>query len=262
MIIGNAKLCILHRKGSAGMDTGREQIDLFLQRCDEVMQSKFILADSKISELLKSIAASDLLYAFFREITRDFDYPAAREKYMNYGYESSQKRRLLFPSDPSEKLAFIFCLLVDLDNMTIDLSDFLREYFYEDGSVYESYYAFCNQVIKPFKNDVKSIFRGGLPIEGVLPGSGKGNGGREEPGGNDLLRTVAAERDAVFASRLPDEKKVDALIILNALENCECKGDAVCGLLCGYSYFARAAGWNSAYLPAILAELKRRSEEL
>ena len=54
------------QKGRLLMDTGREQIDLFLRRCDEVMQSKFILADTKIGELLKSIASSDLLYAFFR----------------------------------------------------------------------------------------------------------------------------------------------------------------------------------------------------
>lgn len=238
------------------MDTGRKQIDLFLQRCDDVMQSRLILADTKIGELLKSIAASDLLYAFFREITRGFDYTAAREKYMNCGDPSAKKRRLLFPADLTEKLAFIFCLLVDLDNKTIDLSDFLRGYFYEDGSVYESYYAFCNQVIKPFKNDVKNIFRGGVPLEGALPSE------EAAPGGADILRTVAAERDAVFASRLPDERKVDALIILNALENCGCIGGAVCGLLCGYTYFAEAVGWKSKNIPALLAELKRRREEL
>lgn len=243
------------------MDTGREQIDLFLQRCDEVMQSKFILADTKIGDLLKAIASSDLLYAFFREITRDFDYPAAKEKYMNGAASSPQRRRLLFPDDLSEKLAFIFCLLIDLDNKDIDLSDFLREFFYEDGSVYESYYAFCNQVIKPFKNDVKNIFRGGLPVDGVLPADMRA-GKTEAKAGADILSAVRAERSAVFSSRLPDGKKVDALLILNALENCGCKGSAVCGLLCGYAYFAESAGWKSEHLPAILAELERRREEL
>ena len=57
------------------MDTDMRQIDAFLQKCDEVMQSKFIIADTKISDLLKSIASSDLLYAFFREATKNFDYP-------------------------------------------------------------------------------------------------------------------------------------------------------------------------------------------
>lgn len=58
------------------MDLERQQIDVFLEKCDDVMRSKFIIADTKISELLKSIATSDLLYAFFREITKDFDYAA------------------------------------------------------------------------------------------------------------------------------------------------------------------------------------------
>ena len=71
------------------MDLERQQIDVFLEKCDDVMRSKFIIADTKISELLKSIATSDLLYAFFREITKDFDYAAAQRKYMNYAPEGS-----------------------------------------------------------------------------------------------------------------------------------------------------------------------------
>lgn len=142
------------------MDLERQQIDVFLEKCDDVMRSKFIIADTKISELLKSIATSDLLYAFFREITKDFDYAAAQRKYMNYAPEGSvNKRKLLFPADPAEKLAFIFCLLVDFDNKTFDLGEFLQEYFYEDGSYYESFYAFSNQVVKPFKNLIKQMFK-------------------------------------------------------------------------------------------------------
>lgn len=47
------------------MDLERQQIDVFLEKCDDVMRSKFIIADTKISELLKSIATSDLLVSPF-----------------------------------------------------------------------------------------------------------------------------------------------------------------------------------------------------
>lgn len=47
------------------MDLERQQIDVFLEKCDDVMRSKFIIADTKISELLKSIATSDLLVRLF-----------------------------------------------------------------------------------------------------------------------------------------------------------------------------------------------------
>ena len=110
------------------METYGKDIGLFLQKCDEVMQSKFIIADTKIGELLKSIATSDLLYALFRDITKDFDYTAAQKKYMNYLPEGTfGRRKLLFPEDPVERLAFVFCLLVDFDTGRIDLGGFLQE---------------------------------------------------------------------------------------------------------------------------------------
>lgn len=231
------------------MDTDRRQIDLFLHKCDEVMQSKFIIADTKIGELLKSIVTSDLLYAFFRDITKDFDYDAARKKYMNYMPEGTlNKRKLLFPEDPAERLAFVFCLLVDFDSKRIDLGDFLQEYFYEDGSVYGSFYAFSNQVIKPFRNAVRTMFRTS-PKSGESAGSGSGR--------KELLRLVRAERDAVFASdKLADSRKVDAMLILNALEENAEKGSCalIAALVCGYRCFAALAGWKSENAVRIVKE--------
>ena len=154
------------------MDSGKGQIDIFLRRCDELMRTSFILADAKIGDLLKAVTTSDLLYAFFRDITQNFDYVAAQLRYMNYvPYPGSRKHLLLLPEDSTEKLAFIFCLLVDFDAGRIDLGAFLQEYFYEDGSVYGSFYAFSNQVIKPFKSAVRTMFRGGKPAQAAETGS-------------------------------------------------------------------------------------------
>lgn len=231
------------------MDTERGRIDLFLRKCDEVMQSKFIIADTKISELLKSIVTSDLLYAFFREITKDFDYGAAcRECMGETAGDPSHKKRLRFPEDPEKKLAFIFCLLVDFDNKTLDLGEFLQEYFYEDGSVYESFYAFSNQVIKPFKNAVKIMFSESPRCAETMDASAR----------------VGGERKRIYASSLNDGKKVDALLILNALGDALEKGDerAVAALLCGYLYFAREAGWNSENLAPMAEELKNIKERI
>ena len=245
------------------MDTGREQIDLFLRRCDEVMGSRFIIADTKISDLLKSIATSDLLYAYFRDITKNFDFRAAQRKYLdNAPAAPSRGKKMLFPEDPQEKLAFIFCLLVEFDSKKRDLSEFLQEYFYEDGSVYESFYAFTNQVIKPFRNAVKLMFRGGMPKEeGARP-----QVAHPEPAAPaapvavpaDFGALVAAERDSVYASGLSDADKVDALFILNALEKTQ-NPALRAGLLSGYAAFARASGRSGPYCAALCgkyAELK------
>ena len=59
------------------MAGAREQVELFLKRCDDVIRSGFIIADTRISDLLKSIVSSDALYAFFKDATNGYDYEAA-----------------------------------------------------------------------------------------------------------------------------------------------------------------------------------------
>ena len=233
------------------MQAAKEQIDLFLKKCDEVTASGFILADTKIGELLKAIAASDLLYAFFREITRGFDYPAACRRCM--AAAEGGRKKLLFPEDPVEKLAFIFCLLVDFDNKTLDLSAFLQEYFYGDGSIYESFYAFCNQVIKPFRGAIKAMFKDGVP-----------HLSRPAAESVTLAGAVAAERDEVVLSSLPDPRKVDALLLLNALEDCAGGREParLAGALCGYLYFAAACGRRGKHVAAMRAAFDSIKETL
>ena len=271
MINERKKVSKMHEKEGA-MDTGREQIDLFLRRCDEVMGSRFIIADTKISDLLKSIATSDLLYAYFRDITKNFDYRAAQRKYLDDAPAApSRGKKMLFPEDPQEKLAFIFCLLVEFDSKKRDLSEFLQEYFYEDGSVYESFYAFTNQVIKPFRNAVKLMFRGGMP-KPVPEEPARPRAARTEPAAQavpaapaavpaDFGALVAAERDSVYASGLSDADKVDALFILNALEKTQ-DGVLRAGLLSGYAAFVRASGRGGPYCAALCGKYTELKENV
>ncbi len=239
------------------MDTGREQIDLFLRRCDELMQSKFIIADTKIGELLQAIAASDLLYAFFRDVTGNFDYPAAKSKYMNYAPYGKTQKKLLFPEDPAERLAFVFCLLMEFDNKTLDLGKFLQEYFYEDGSFYESFYAFCNQVIKPFRNAVKIMFTDSPEATQAVSLQDKERKGKVS---QSVGFDVKAERKALYGSALADAKKVDGMLLLNALERAKDKSLRA-ALLCGYAYFARACGMSVSE-GAVRDELEKIKEKL
>ena len=265
MINERKKVSKMHEKEGA-MDTGRDQIDLFLRRFDEVMGSRFIIADTKISDLLKSIATSDLLYAYFRDITKNFDYRAAQRKYLDDAPAApSRGKKMLFPEDPQEKLAFIFCLLVEFDSKKRDLSEFLQEYFYEDGSVYESFYAFTNQVIKPFRNAVKLMFRGGMP-KPVPEEPARPQTARPAPAAPvevpaDFGALVAAERDSVYASGLSDADKVDALFILNALEKTQ-DGVLRAGLLSGYAAFVRASGRGGPYCAALCGKYTELKENV
>ena len=218
------------------MAGAREQVELFLKRCDDVIRSGFIIADTRISDLLKSIVSSDALYAFFKDATNGYDYEAAKRRYMNYTPPGSSRRVLLFPEDPAERLAFTFFILAEIDAKSIDLSAFLQEYFNADGSLHGSFYAFCNQVIKPFRNAVKTMFRGGAAAEAEKLGAVRA--------ASALAPVIEAERKRVYTARIPDAVKVDALLLLNAAENSVSDPETLAGVLVGYLAFARGAGFG------------------
>lgn len=178
---------------------------------------------------------------------------------MNYAPEGSvNKRKLLFPADPAEKLAFIFCLLVDFDNKTFDLGEFLQEYFYEDGSYYESFYAFSNQVVKPFKNLIKQMFKESR-LKKIAEAEPKDRPPQKK--NEDVTDAVLSEREQLFHSALPDSSKVDGMMILNALAIASQKdGKAFCGLLAGYRYFIASTGFTSAFTDTLLAEYEKIKE--
>ncbi len=145
----------------------REELDLFLTRADEFIESKYILADIKVVNLLKSIASSDTLIAIFKNCLDGFDYEKASSAYLvKSKYLAMDKGEFILPSTSRELLAFIFNILVDIDAKRIDFSGFIKRYFYEDGSFSAGYSAFINAMIKPFRNSVKMLMES--VIEGKL----------------------------------------------------------------------------------------------
>ena len=135
-----------------------EELNTFLARADELIESKYIVADIKIVNLLKSIASSETLLAIFKNCLTDFDFEDAKKKYLvKSEYLSSEKGEFILPDSSREILAFIFCVLMAIDAKEIELSDFIKKYFYEDGSYSAGFATFVNAMIKPFRNTVKSI---------------------------------------------------------------------------------------------------------
>ena len=145
----------------------REELDLFLERAQEFIDSKYILADIKIVNLLKAIASSDTLLALFKNCLTDFDYEEAHKKYLvKSQYLSSDKGEFVLPASSKELLAFTFSLLVDFDAKNIDMGNFISRYFYVDGSFASGYDAFINAMIRPFVSAIKTLMES--VIEGKL----------------------------------------------------------------------------------------------
>ncbi len=146
--------------------TKREELNAFMKSAEDLMDSKYILADVKIIALLKSIAASQNVVAILKSCLMGFDYESAKKKYLvKNQYAGADKGEFVPPSSSKEFMAFVFSVLVDIDAKNISLGEFLSKYFYAEGSSFNSYNQFKAEMIKPFCEFLRVV------MEGVIDGT-------------------------------------------------------------------------------------------
>ena len=121
------------------------KVDEFASFCDELISSRYILAEGKIIKILQMVAVSTVLQRVIGAALKGFDYEGtARE--LSLG-------KIKLPLSEKNHVALVFCVLADIDSRKILLSDFLRKFFWE-GDINSSYAAFVATTIVPFKNYV------------------------------------------------------------------------------------------------------------
>lgn len=218
------------------MSSTKEQALLFLEKCDELKKCKFIMATSKIKDILKCIVNSPDLYRLFETVTKDFSYPEYKMKCLVTTDDGIMRKScVVLPQTVGQRLAFIFCLLVEIDKDTINLNDFLQIYFREDGSYFASYQSFCKNIIGSLEDLIRQVFKEQLalpePRAEISPSRG------------NLLSEISLateeEKRFVSGSALPDEDKENGLKILDALFCAVRDRDVgrIDALICGYNYF-------------------------
>ena len=125
----------------------------FDRACDDLILSKYILADKRISDLLKVIASSKKLYSLMKDMLKSFDFVA------EYKLATMRKGHFFLPKSRKKLISFVFCLLFYIDTNAIELSDFLKDNF-ASSNVNMEFSAFASQVILPFRHAVGREFLG------------------------------------------------------------------------------------------------------
>ncbi len=237
--------------------TVKEQITDFLEKCEEVKNCKFIMATTRIKDLLKSIVNSPELYELFNTVAANFDYNAAKQQaFIEVDSAFYGNSRVVLPDTVGDRLAFIFCLLVEFDRNDINLNVFLQKFYPKDGSYYASYHLFCDEVIGSLENIICDIYSKELAeseppmIEEVAPTVEELPAPEIEEKAalssdaimllNAVSILIVSERDNIEASVLEEDEKTAGSLILNSLLEAVKIGDVtlIQALTCGYNYFA------------------------
>ncbi|MDE7082605.1 MAG: hypothetical protein K2O89_02750 [Clostridia bacterium] len=218
------------------MTDTKEQVLSFLDKCEELKSCKFIMATTKIKDLLKCVVNCPDLYRLFEAVTKDFNYLAAKSKCLVTVNDGIFTRNYVaLPETVGQRLAFIFCLLVEFDKDNINLNDFLRQYFPEDGSYFASYQAFCNTIVKGLQDCISQVFREEIAaIE-----EEKKHSVQVGEISSALSVALSQEIEYLNQSKIAEEEKENGLKMLSALAKNLKAGSVenVDALLCGYSYF-------------------------
>lgn len=242
------------------MDNTKAEVLDFIEKCEQLRKSKFIMATTRIKDVLKSIVNSAALYEVFHAVTNNFDYISAKRKYLVTMHEGLlNKSRLALPDSPADKLAFIFCLLVEFDHDTINFNEFLQQFFPEDGSYYSSFHTFCDKVIVDFERTIIDLFRDEL--EGVKTEAQTDAGQRTAPNPavaeklSAVAMLIAREKNLIACSAMTQSDKQDGISMLEELDSAirEGRANAVDAILRGYEYYS-ACHNNFSQLINLLSE--------
>ncbi len=118
-------------------------LDEFIAACEDLKNSKYVIAENKIAAVLKSIADNRDLYTMFGSALYGFDYQSTFASCVGGSY-------FTLPSDAQKAVALVFRILLDIDSGRLSLANFLEAYFYSE-SINESYARFCLELITPFE---------------------------------------------------------------------------------------------------------------
>lgn len=226
------------------MEDTNAQIVRFLNACEDLITAKFILADSKIGEILKAVAASPELTRLFGAVTEGFRYAEVKKALLRFPAEPHGSHGAAYlPADRREILAFVFCLLVEFDGGSMNFNDFLLRYFYEDGSYTASYALFVGRMICPFRDIVRDCY----PHVGRA-GEVRYLERREDDICGLLGEKFSVERARLKGLSLSKEDAVAGEMMLAELYAAAGRRDKaeLKALLCGYLYYLGAVGGANA----------------
>lgn len=193
-----------------------------------MLSSNYILADKKITEVLKAVTASKLFFGLISFCAEGFDYSASFSR-------AFKKGEFVRPAGDRELIALGFYLFSDFDSKRADLFKILEAYFPAENYD-KSYKEFCAKLLIPFKNAAIRSAKAMLELEnenedgdfsfGAKPAGEQKNDG--EQGARkvystcfaDVQKIVATEREKILQAKIKEDKKNDVLTILTAFKDC------------------------------------------
>ncbi len=160
----------------------RQNILEFFSACNEMIEGRFLLSDTKVSNILKCIVKSEILYTLYSKCMQGFKFATVLE---NSKAENPNNGGFFQLVDGDKNIvAFVTCLLLEVDKKNINIQAFVSENFFSADGYNISYNNFALTVLVAYKKAVQRLL--GIDEEAnVVEG---------EVGEGEVLGSVEEER--------------------------------------------------------------------
>ena len=226
------------------MPSRQNSVNKFLVAVDNLCNSKYIMANSKVFEVITVINQSKLLSDMIKYFVKDFDYYNC---FINALNEKDGVKYFKLPQRSTEVIAFVYLLLNEVNYKRIQLSDLL-DYFDASKNYEQAYVKFCSEVLSPFKSYVYSA---AMQIINVTSGVGSEVVYEKEPETTTekevpvkkvsisatILRLIELDSLAVRSSRISKDEKEDLLFVLDTFSEVIRGKDSEKIKLCFLAYY-------------------------
>ncbi len=137
------------------MRTREESLNNFCKLVDELINVNYLLANSKIFEVITSINSSKLLTEIFNYFSDGFDFEGVLT---NCFTEENAVKKFVLPKKNTDVLALVYLILREINFKNLQLTDLL-EYFDGAKNYEQAYKNFGQEVLLPFKTYAYQIGR-------------------------------------------------------------------------------------------------------
>ncbi len=126
----------------------KDELYSLQKACDEFVNSKLILIEKSISNILKTVAKGGQIYNVLAEEIVGYNFSAEYESVLRSGsFDLVLSEKKMVP--------FAFNLLNEMDNGNIDIFNFIKKIFGDDSQ--KAYLNFGDVVIKNFESGIEEL---------------------------------------------------------------------------------------------------------
>lgn len=179
--------------------------NIFLDYCDEMARSTYILSTTAIKNLLRFLANTPCMYNYIAKCNESIRFREEREKFLG-------DNSINIPSNPMAVVSMVSALLFDFDRNTVDIDKFLLKYYrYEDyGACYQQ---FCNSVLVAYARAFANVVDYKEKVIEAVEEKPVDNAVKESamPYVNKMMRIVEEDQN------ISDEMRDELLTLLDGL---------------------------------------------